>query len=40
MIAIVRNVDTDLRRRLDDRLAFGRSDFLAVDGELDRIHKS
>src|SRR5262245_58262093 len=39
MIAIVRDVDAYVRRRLDDGLPFGGGNFLAVDSELNRIHR-
>src|SRR5262249_850494 len=38
MIAIVRDVDAYVRRRLDDGLAFGGGYFLAVNSELNLIH--
>ena len=38
MIAIARNRDADIVGRLNDRLAFGGDDFLAVDGDFYRIH--
>src|SRR5262245_46614355 len=38
MIAIVRDVDAYVRRRLDDGLPFGGGNFLAVNSELNRIH--
>src|SRR5262245_7572860 len=40
VIAIMRNFDAYIRRRLDDGLAFGGGNFLAVDIELNRIHKN
>src|SRR5215475_2519236 len=40
MIAIVRDVDADVRRRLDDGFPFGGGNFLAVNSELNRIHKN
>src|SRR5262245_57334902 len=38
MIAIVRDVDAYVRRRLDDGFPFGGGNFLAVNSEPNRIH--
>src|SRR5262245_6482114 len=40
VIAVVRDVDAYVRRRLDDGLPLGSGNFLAVDSELNRIHKN
>src|SRR5581483_8897690 len=38
VIAVARNRDADIDGRLNDGLAFGGDDFLAVDGDFYRIH--